>query len=319
MHVVVAAGDGSVDVVERDTPVVEGTSDDVEVVVTSSGICGSDLHLLDVGLRGVVLGHEFGGRTNDGRLVAVRPTGQCHACTECNRGLHHLCRNAGSSLLGISRDGGLAESVHVARERLIPMPDGVRDTDVALVEPLAVVVHGVERAQHSAGMRALVVGAGSIGLLCGAVLADRGVVVDVLARHDHQRTAARALVLTPVDEAGHDYDIAFDAVCSQSAFDTCVTALRPRGSLVEFGMFWEPVSLSNALLMKEITLLPSIFYSHDHSHDDFVTAADLLGRSPRLSEVIVTHRFALDDADRAFAAARDRAAGAIKVHLFTSL
>lgn len=318
MRAVVAAG-GSVDVVDRDIPVVEGTPDDVEVQVTSAGICGSDLHLLDVGLRGVILGHEFGGRTNDGRLVAVRPTGQCHACTDCERGLHHLCRHAGASLLGIARDGGLTETVHVARERLIPMPEGVTDRNVALVEPLAVVVHGVERAVHEPGMRSLVVGAGSIGLLCGAVLADRGIAVDVLARHRQQRDAARALGLNPVDEPGLDYDLAFDAVCSQSAFDTCVTALRPRGSLVEFGMFWQPVSLSNALLMKEITLLPSIFYSHDHSHDDFATAADLLGRKPELADIVVTHRFALAEADAAFAAARDRSSGAIKVHLFTSL
>jgi len=310
------ADNGSVRVVERDVPEGDGEL----IRITSSGICGSDLHLLAAGVSGVVMGHEFGGTTETGRLVAVRPTGQCGVCTECGRGLGHLCRDAGRALLGISRDGGLAEFARVDPSRLVEMPAGVGPSQVALVEPLAVVVHGVERVRPEPGSRALVVGAGSIGLLCGAVLRDRKVEVDIVARHPHQREAAERLGLvptgTPTSTSHSLYDSAFDAVCSQQSFDACVAGLRPRGFLLEFGMFWTPVTMSNALLMKEVTLLPSIFYSHDHANEDFVGAADLLARQPGIASVVVTHRLALDEAAEAVRCADDRAAGAIKVHVF---
>ena len=73
----VIAEDKVIKVVERDVP--EG--DDELIRITSSGICGSDLHMIENGLVRAVLGHEFGGFTEDGRLVAVRPTGACGTCT----------------------------------------------------------------------------------------------------------------------------------------------------------------------------------------------------------------------------------------------
>lgn len=309
----VLAESGKVTVVERDEPSGDGRL----VTVTSSGICGSDLHLLSLGFGGVILGHEFGGFTDDGRLVAVRPTGECGACRECTRALPHLCTDAGRDLLGVSRDGGLTERLRVDDSRLVEMPSGIDPRHVALVEPLAVVVHGIERARPVPGSRALVVGAGSIGLLCAAALIERDVETDIVARHPRQKRSAEMVGATPVDAARGDYETSFDAVCNQLAFDTCVSATMPRGSLVEFGMFWGTVTLSNSLLMKEITLLPSIFYGHDSTHDDFVTAAQVLAGSQNLADAVVTHRFTLDDATEAVRVAGDRAAGAIKVHLFT--
>lgn len=309
------ADNKTVRVVERDLP----SGDGVLVRITSSGICGSDLHLLDAGVSGVILGHEFGGHTEDGRLVAVRPTGECGACEECTIGLGHLCRAAGRALLGVSLDGGIAEWARVDPSRLVEVPAHVDPRDVGLVEPLAVVVHGIERAAPPPGARALVLGAGSIGVLCGAALLDRGVAVDIIARHPHQASAAQALGLNVLDSPGVGYDYAFDAVCTQDSFDACVSGLRPRGVLVEFGMFWTPVALSNALLMKELTLLPSIFYSHDHDNEDFVAAAALLGRRPTIASAVVTHRFALDDAPQAITVAAARSAGAIKVQIQPSI
>lgn len=307
------ADNGTVRVVDRDIP----DGDGVLIRVTSSGICGSDLHLLSAGVSGVVMGHEFGGTTEDGRLVAVRPTGECGACAECGRGLGHLCRDAGRALLGISRDGGLAEWARVDESRLVEMPTGVDPGHVGLVEPLAVVVHGVARVDPEPGSRAFVVGAGSIGLLCGAVLVDRGVEVDIVARHPHQQEAAERLGLRPVPVGERStYDSVYDAVCTQDSFDACVAAVRPRGALLEFGMFWSPVAMSNALLMKEVTLLPSIFYSHDHANEDFTAAIGLLARRPLIAEAVITHRFPLSEAPEALRVAADRASGVIKVHLF---
>ena len=310
----VTATQGTISVIEKDIPTGVGEL----VRVTSSGICGSDLHMIEAGLSGVILGHEFGGYTTDGRLVAIRPTGECGTCDPCTTGRSQTCSAAGRSLHGMSRDGGLAEFVLADPNQLFEIPAGVDATSVALVEPLAVVMHGINRAHIQGGSRAVIIGAGSIGLLTAAALVDRGVVVDIVTRHAHQSVAAEALGARPISQPGTDYDVSFDAVCSQQSFDACVNATRPCGTLLEFGMFWSPVTLNNTLMMKEISVIPSIFYGHTHEHHDFEEAIDLLARTPLLIDTVVSHRFALDDAAEAFRIANDRKSGAIKVHMFTN-
>jgi threonine dehydrogenase-like Zn-dependent dehydrogenase len=311
----VIADDKIIKVVERNVPEGDGEL----IRVTSSGICGSDLHMIEHGLVRVVLGHEFGGYTEDGRLVAVRPTGACGSCLLCTTHLSHLCSDAMFKSHGISMDGGLAEFVRVESDRLFEMPSSANPASVGLVEPLAVVVHGINKISLGHGSRAVVIGAGSIGLLAAAVLKDRGINVDIVARHQHQFEAAEKLSINPVDSAGNNYDASFDAVCTQQSFDACITATRPGGSLLEFGMFWTPVTLSNPMLLKEITVVPSIFYGHTQEHHDFNEAVDVLSRNPAIADAVVTHRFPLEDAAEAFRIASDRKLGAIKVHLHTTV
>jgi threonine dehydrogenase-like Zn-dependent dehydrogenase len=215
----------------------------------------------------------------------------------------------------MSRDGGLAEFVRVDTNQIFHMPSGVDPAAVGLVEPLAVVIHGINRSGIEKGSRAVVIGAGSIGLLTAAVLIDRGISVDIVTRHPHQAVAAEKVGARPVTEAGVNYDVSFDAVCSQQSFDACIQATRPCGTLLEFGMFWSPVTLNNSLMMKEITVIPSIFYGHNHHHHDFVEAVEILGRLSLLVDAVVTHRFPLSEAAEAFRVANDRKSGAIKVHL----
>ncbi len=283
--------------------------------VAEAGICGSDLHMIESGSARRVMGHEFGGWA-DGRLVAVRPTGACNTCDACTRGYPNACSQTWATAYGIGRDGGLADEALVDPARIYPMPPGARPSDAALVEPLAVAVHGVRRGRPTAGSRALVVGAGSIGLLTVAALRSAGVEVDIVSRHRHQSEAADALGARVVDPgADTSYMHVFDAVCTQQSLDACVQACLPGGSVVEFGMFWTPVGLSNPWMFKEVSLVPAMAYSHHHDHDDFAAAAELAGTNPALADALVTHVFPLADAPEAFRTAADRSAGAIKVHL----
>ncbi len=286
--------------------------------MTNAGICGSDLHILEWGINDIVLGHEFGGVDDAGNLWAVRPKSSCGACDACERHLEHLCRDATKDMNGISAQGGLAEEIIVPQDRLIRVPSSVRASDVGLVEPLAVVMHGLRRGNVQGGMKAAVVGGGSIGLLTAAALRHRGIDVDLYARHEHQRAAAERIGASAhaSDERPHAvHDVVFDAVCTQDSFDASLAACRPSGTLVEFGMFWSPVTLSNEVMFKEITIIPSLYYSHDHDQDDFVDAATVLGDSPDLADTVVTHRFAIDEAMDAFRVAADRKSGSIKVHI----
>jgi 2-desacetyl-2-hydroxyethyl bacteriochlorophyllide A dehydrogenase len=257
----------------------------------------------------VVLGHEFGGHTDDGVLVAVLPHGACGSCPVCLRGRENLCPTGARAFHGSTIDGGLADEVLVDRHRAVAVPAGADPAVVALVEPIAVAVHAVERAALRPGERVLVVGGGSIGLLCAAVLVDRGIAVDLVARHAAQRAAAEALGAGVV--ASGRYDVVIDAAGTPSSMEQAVRAGERGGRIVLVALPWAPVPLSATMVLKEVTVVPAIFYTRS----DFEAAASVLARQPSLPGVVVTHRFGLEDATSAFGVAADRAAGAIKVHL----
>lgn len=303
---------GTVEVVDIDTP----PPGPMRLTVAEAGICGSDQHMVAAGITGFALGHEFGGYLPDGRLVAVRPTGECGTCVPCTTGVQNGCRLSWSTAYGVAVNGGLAEYVEVDPQRVYPMAAGARPVDAALVEPLAIAVHGVRRARPERGSRVLVVGAGSIGLLTVVALRARGVDADIVSRHAHQSAAAEALGARVVDRPrSSDYPVTFDAVCTQQTVDMCLSSAMPGGLVLEFGMFWAPVEMSNAMLFKEVSIVPAMGYSHADDHDDVREAADIVARDSSVADTLVTHTFALDDAAEAFRVAADRASGAIKVHL----
>ncbi len=291
----------------------EPASSALVLTVETAGICGSDLHMLGLGPSEVTLGHEFGGRLPDGRRVAVRPIGRCGSCDSCRGFRANLCTDAFARFQGGAIDGGFADRVAVDPDTVFPLYDSQTAGAAALVEPIAVAVHGVRRADVQPGMSVAVVGAGSVGLATVAVLVDFGIDVDVEARYEHQQRAVEALG-GRVGLEGR-YDVVFDAVGSQSAFASAVGACRSGADLVELGVFWDPVSMGADVVLREITIRPAVFYTHQHDGSDFQTAIDVLHRSPHIEDVMVTHRFSLDEAAEAFRVAADRRSGALKVHL----
>ncbi|MDA0370227.1 MAG: alcohol dehydrogenase catalytic domain-containing protein [Actinomycetota bacterium] len=291
----------------------EPASSALVLTVETAGICGSDLHMLGLGPSEVTLGHEFGGRLPDGRRVAVRPIGRCGSCDSCRGFRANLCTDAFARFQGGAIDGGFADRVAVDPDTVFPLYDAQTAGAAALVEPIAVAVHGVRRVDVQPGMSVAVVGAGSVGLATVAVLVDFGIDVDVEARYVHQQQAVEALG-GRVGLEGR-YDVVFDAVGSQSAFATATGACRSGADLVELGVFWDPVSMGADVVLREITIRPAVFYTHQHDGSDFQTAIDVLHRSPHIEDVMVTHRFSLDDAAEAFRVAADRRSGALKVHL----
>jgi 2-desacetyl-2-hydroxyethyl bacteriochlorophyllide A dehydrogenase len=312
MRAVRAAGDGGVSVVEVEPTVPAYAHDPVRVQVRSCGICGSDLHLAAWNIP-VTLGHEFAGVSDDGTAVAVQPNAWCGGCDRCLAGETQLCRTGLTRLHGVSVDGGLADEVIVDRSCLVPLPAGI-DPDIgALVEPLAVASHALRRAALENGARILVVGGGSIGLSLVAVARAAGVDVDLGARYEHQHAAGERLGANR--SLADEYDVVVDAAGSQASLDEAVTRVRPGGTIVVAATYWDPVSFGSALLGKEAKVLPAAMYGHDHGVREFDLAASVLAAHPGLADVLISHRFPLDDAAEAFRVSGDRASGAIKVVL----
>lgn len=310
MRAVRCVGDG---VAVVDVP--EPAGDGVRVRVASAGICGSDLHLVGGPFPiAATLGHEVAGWLPDGRAVAIEPLAPCGHCAACVAGDYNLCERGPAIVMGSFLDGGMAEVICVPERCIVPLARGVAARDACLIEPLAVAVHGLRRARLEPGERVLVVGAGPIGLCTAAVALDRGAQVVIEARHDAQRAAAERIGTRHDDDGA--FDLVVDAAGTAGSLARCVERARAGGRMLLVATYWEGMELPGiALCMKELRIVPASMYSAEGEVRDIDLAAKLLARRPELGEALITHRFPLDAAIEAFATARDRRSGAIKVVL----
>ena len=307
--------DGAPTVVDVAEP--QRTGDDVVVHVASAGICGSDLHMLGFGLP-LTFGHELAGRLSDGTPVAVEPLAPCGECPACLAMDYPRCVLGPSIVLGVGRDGGMAEQCLVPASALSRLPAGVDPRDGSLVEPLAVAVHGVRRGGLQSTDRVAVVGGGSIGQTALVAAQATGAQVDLEARHDRQREAAQRLGAGEIGDGSEgSYDVVVEAAGTASALARAIDLARPGGRVVLLGSYWDgDVTMPGlSVTMKEITLVPATMYGRVGPSRDIDVAASILAQRPEFVDAVVTHRFPLDAAVEAFAVAQDRAAGAIKVVL----
>ena len=211
-------------------------------------------------------------------------------------------------------DGALREYVAWPEAALHPVPDSIDDVAAALIEPLAIAVHAVERAGNVAGATVGVIGCGPIGLLIVAVARAAGVAsivaTDPLA---HRRDAALALGATGVVAAtpegdersvilgatgGRGLDIVFEAAGEQPAVDTAVEIARPGGEVVLVGIPTGDQTAIKASLArrKELTLRLSRRSTEENTERAISLAGDGTVDLPGLVSLCVSLR----DARRGF-------------------
>jgi len=174
----------------------------------ATGICGSEIegYLGRMGNRTppLVMGHEFAGTVTEvgegadegllGRTVAVNPLSSDGTCGLCRAGLTNLCPNR--RLVGIHSPGGFAEYTLAPAANVYPLPDGVDARTGALAEPLANGVHAARlgTAGGHPAENAVVIGAGTIGLMClQAAVLDGIPTVHAVEPHEGRREQALAL------------------------------------------------------------------------------------------------------------------------------
>ena len=117
----------------------EPKSNGVKVKIRVASICSSDLHLMINGwAENRVLGHEFAGYTDDGTAVAIEPIIACGSCGYCDEGYHNHCSQQ-AQLLGVGLDGGMAESIIVPPNILIPIPTGLA-IDISLSFKITIIL-----------------------------------------------------------------------------------------------------------------------------------------------------------------------------------
>jgi len=309
--------------VETVLPPVPGAGDLI-VAVERCGICGSDLHMTTdpvFGLEpGTVLGHEFAGEVvalgrdvtgfRVGDRVCVPPMQGCGACQACLAGEPGHC--PGLALIG----GGYGELTAVQARQAVRMPAGLSASDGALVEPLAVALHGVRESRLRPGGRVVILGAGPIGLATAFWARRMGaakVVVTDLGNWQEERALAMGATHF-VSHAGDHVaavdgvlcgkaDIAFECVGAPGMIAQAIDHVRAKGQVVILGLCTRPDSfVPFRAIMKECNLRFSNFFRLN----EYQAALDMLEGGHAEPRMLITDTVPLDGLPDMFEALRTR-------------
>jgi threonine dehydrogenase-like Zn-dependent dehydrogenase len=210
MKAFIITGPGEAGVQDIEPPVAE--PGEVVVDVARAGVCGTDVEFFTGEMQylhdghaafPMRIGHEWAGRVSavgdgvDASWIGKRVTGDtmlgCGVCERCRDGRQHVC--AFRTELGIrgGRPGALAEQLAVPATALKELPDAVDDAMGAMVEPGGNALRSVRGAALRPGDRALVLGAGTIGLLIAMFARAEGAEVHLLGRSARSLEFARGL------------------------------------------------------------------------------------------------------------------------------
>jgi len=318
-------------------------NDEVLVKVEAAGICGSDLHAF----RGKhpfvklprILGHELSGEVaevgkdvkevNVGDRVVVEPVIPCGSCIACVMGRYNVCKSLKVS--GAHVDGAFAEYLKAPSNRIYKIPDDLSFDDATLIEPYAVATHIVKRSGVRVGDTVAVLGAGPIGLCVLQVAKLAGaktvVITDIV---DYRLQLAKKLGADvtinsgkedPVEIVkdatnGEGVDVAIEAVGVPSTVQQALKITRPFGQVTIAGFFEDPNVKVDVLsvIAKELHVVGSRLYWLD-----FKTAIDLVSKGKIDVKSIITHKFPLEEAQKAFEIFDQKIQNAVKVLLKPSL
>ena len=277
------------------------------VAVKAAGICGSDIpriYRTGAHRHPLIPGHEFSGVVESvgketdsawlGKRVGVFPLIPCKKCASCEKGQYETCSNY--DYIGSRRDGGFAEYVAVPVWNLLELPETVSDVQGALLEPAAVALHAVKRAQIFPSASICVVGTGAIGLLAGQWAkiygADR---VVIKGRSEFKRQLGQQCGLEYMgdDRSGEEFDCVIEAVGSVRALEESLLLTAPGGRLVLMGNPDGPRTLSQELywriLRKQLTLAGTWNSSYGDEDSDWTEVVQTLVDKKLQIGAVVTH------------------------------
>lgn len=297
---------------------------EVVLKVHDCGICGSDLHACQHSLTmpaGSIMGHEICGEVYQvgagahglevGQRVVVLPFTACGRCGRCTHGLELHCHDLRA--LGFGQlPGGYAEFVACQTTSVFTLPDHVGTREGALIEPLAVGLHAVNRSGASPGATAVVMGAGPIGLATLLWLKARGttVVVSELAagRRELARRLGADVVVNPNesnpsamsrDMTGRSPELVFECVGVKGTLERAVALAGPRGQVVVVGVCMEIDQIRPAVcVQKEV----SVDFVRGYDREEFTATIDAVARRAIEPQPMITDIIAVEEVPAMFEA-----------------
>jgi len=319
-------------------PKIERPSD-VIIKITTSSICGSDVHTKNKGNQehGMVIGHEYcgvvietGEQVNTlkrGDRVAGRPVFNCGQCYYCRHNQQSLCINGG--IFGVLGNQGVqAEYARIpfAENTLTKIPDFLQDDDVIFAgDILSTGMSGLIRSHVSLGDTVAVFGVGPVGLcavacapLFGASLVVAIDILDyrldfakkfgaVVINSSKEDPAARIKELT--DNVGIDASI--EAAGTEATISACLKSTRRGGQVSILGLMDKPYFFDLRKRFFDIFNLSIGFGDQNHMEG----LIRLIGNGRLSLNPLITHRYSLSDALTAYKIFENKLEKCIKILL----
>ena len=317
MKAVVIEEPGKVIVQQVDMP--EPAPDELIVSLKYVGFCGSDLNTY-LGRNPLVEypripGHEISGIIENcgknvpagfsaGEAVTVVPYTSCGHCSSCRGGRSNACRS--NQTLGVQRDGAMQQYMAVPWQKILKAPE-LNALELAMVEPLTVGFHAIERGRVNQSDQVMVLGCGMIGTgaILNAVL--KGAKVIAVDIDDHKLSMARdlgawhTLNFRQADfhsalremTGGDGPDVVVEAAGNPDAYRAALNELAFTGRLVCIGYVAGEIPLPTRLIVqKEIDIMGS----RNASPDDFRSVISYLAKKTFPLEKIITRKVRPEDA-----------------------
>ncbi|KAI2631144.1 sorbitol dehydrogenase [Xylaria nigripes] len=334
-----------------EAPIEEPRTGEVLLQIKCTGICGSDMHMWKTGRIGnhviksdCILGHEAAGLVlkcgegvtdlKPGDRVGIEPQEACDNCFLCRDGRYNLCE--ASKFFGIwPNNGTLQRFRRLPAKWLYKIPDNMTYSQGALLEPLSVILHGINGANVHLGRPSLILGAGPIGLVTLAAARASGahplVITDIDERrlqfakelvpqcHTYkvnpqlsaEETAKEIRKLYGDDEYSQPASV-IECTGVESSICTACYAVRIGGTIMVIGV-GKPLMNNipfSRLSVAEIDLKFIFRY-----RDTWPAAIQCLKGGILNLDTLVTHKFPLERALEAFELAASPNNPSIKIHI----
>ncbi|KAF7732738.1 hypothetical protein EC973_000009 [Apophysomyces ossiformis] len=300
----------------------------------------------------MVLGHESAGVVTKvgegvtslkvGDRVAIEPGRACQACDRCFEGRYNLCPEMkfSASLLQGPNDGSLRRYVCFPHYLCHRIPDSMSFEEGALMEPLSVAVHSVDRTPVREGSRVLVLGSGPIGLLVAATAFAKGAKECFLLDINPSRlTFAKTYlpqvqtIQLPIAEEVQDdmldwaqlqvtqlkldlamIDVAFECTGVNACIALAMYAVRRGGVVMLIGLGkGRTVMPTDLITTREIDVRGNFRYANAYKK-----SIELVHQKKISLQGLVSHRFRLEDAVDAYETARTGGSGVLKIQIIGS-
>jgi L-iditol 2-dehydrogenase len=308
------------------------------IKVAAVGLCGSDFHYYKDGgigsakiTRPFVPGHEFAGWVEEdipalglkrGALVAVDPNKACGQCPHCEAGFENLCPKV--EFIGAPPfDGAMTGHLWVPESQIVCIPEGMSPVEAVMLEPLGVAIHAVDLAKPRLLETIILLGCGPVGLLILEVLKASGAGdIFVVEPLEHRRAMALKLGARKASASLHDAvawtgtsgaPLVIEATNSPDGMRDAVLAARIGGRVVLVGIPDGDIYTLPAAEARRRGL--KIKFSRRMGHV-YPRAIELVSRGLVDVNVMVSHRFELKDAPRAFQLHAENAPGMMKSMIF---